>query len=267
MYEKNGRLQVEGGEIYFESAGEGDSIVLLHGFGLDARMWEPQFDAFAPSHRVVRYDLRGFGRSSAPPPSPYSHEDDLKALLAHLEISRAHVVGLSMGGRMALRFAAAYPNAVRSLVLADPALDGQSWSEDWQKRWAEMCGAAKAGRIDDAKKSWLEHPLFDPARADTAIASLLATMIGDYSGWHWHNRDSARNPTPPLSQRLAEFLTPTLLITGDRDLPDFLGAAELLERALPNVRRWIVQGAGHMVNLEAPREFNEQLLKFWSEQQ
>src|ERR1700674_3686887 len=124
MYAKSGRFLVDDGDLFFESVGEGEAVVFLHGFGLDSRMWDPQFDALQSTYRVIRYDLRGFGRSSLPPQTAYAQEDDLNALLSSLDAAPAHVVGLSMGGNMALRFAAAYPQSVRSLVLADSALDG-----------------------------------------------------------------------------------------------------------------------------------------------
>src|SRR5258708_35357920 len=128
----SGRLPVNDGELFLECAGDGETVVFIHGFGLDSRMWDPQVDAFRSTFRIIRYDLRGFGRSSLPPASPYSHEEDLDALLSNLRAAPAHVVGLSMGGRMALRFAAAYPQSVQSMVLADTAMDGPTWYTDWQ---------------------------------------------------------------------------------------------------------------------------------------
>ena len=107
--------------------------MFIHGFGLDLGMWDPQWLAFARRHRVIRYDLRGYGDSSLPD-GPYSHVDDLLALLGFLGANPAHLVGLSLGGRVALRIAAQHPEAVRSLTLADPAMDGHIWS-------ATGCGA------------------------------------------------------------------------------------------------------------------------------
>src|SRR6266700_283897 len=159
MSEKNGLFPVDDGDLFFESAGDGEAVVFLHGFGLDSRMWEPQFKVLQSTFRVVRYDFRGFGHSSLPSHARYAHEDDLNALLSHRGAAPAHVVGLSMGVRMALRFAAMYPQSVRSLVLADSALDGQTWSADWQTRWNGMCHAARAGQLAEAKRLWLEHPL------------------------------------------------------------------------------------------------------------
>ena len=263
MNVKSGRVAVKGGDLFFQSAGAGETVVFLHGFAFDCRMWTRQFEVFQSRFRVITYDLRGFGRSSPPPDEGYAHEDDLNALLSDLGAVPAHVVGLSMGGRMALRFAAAYPQLVRSLVLADSALDGQTWSNDWQLRWMRMCGAAKAGQLAKAKRRWLEHPLFDSARAEPSSAALLEQMVEDYSGWHWHNNDTAREPSPPLAERLGDIRIPSLVITGVNDIPDFQTVGNLLAEGLSFVRRSIIQGSGHMVNLEAPGEFNTALEAFW----
>ena len=262
MFEGCGRIPVVEGELSFEVAGAGEPVVFLHGFGLDSRMWEPQFQSLRDYFRLIRYDLRGFGRSS-PVSLPYAHEDDLCALLTHLEASPAHIVGLSMGGGMALRFAAKYPQSVRSLVLADSAMDGHAWSQDWQSRWTGICDGAKSGHVPEAKRQWLEHPLFATVQAKQDSWSLLTQMVDDYSGWHWYNSDAAKAPAPPLSTRLHEVRVPTVVITGGRDLQDFQTVAETLARNLPNAQRRVIEKAGHMVNLEAPEEFNATLVEFW----
>lgn len=92
-------IQPPNTRLFCEVAGMGQAVVLLHGFTLDLRMWDDQFLPLAQQFRVVRYDLRGFGRSALPTNAPYSHFEDLKALLDHLGIIQAHLVGLSKGGR------------------------------------------------------------------------------------------------------------------------------------------------------------------------
>jgi 3-oxoadipate enol-lactonase len=253
---------VNGGGLFFESAGSGEAVAFIHGFGLDSRMWAPQFEALQSTFQVIRYDMRGFGRSALPSQAAYAHEDDLNVLLSNLNAAPAHIVGLSMGGRVALRFAAAYPQSVRSVVLADSALDGHTFSMDWQMRWNGMFEAARGGQLAEAKRQWVEHPLFDPARANPSLASLLAQMVEDYSGWHWLNNDTVRVPIPPLAERLSEIRAPSLVITGERDLPDFQRVADLMAQSLPAARRVFIQGSGHLVNLEAPQEFNGILLDF-----
>lgn len=126
-------------------------------------MGDDQFLPLAQQFRVVRYDLRGFGRSALPTNAPYSHFEDLKALLDHLGIVQAHLVGLSKGGAVALDFALTYPAQTLSLVLIDTVLPGFQWSKAGAARDALVWQKAREGGISATKESWLAHPLFEPA--------------------------------------------------------------------------------------------------------
>ncbi len=253
---------VNAGRLYYQTAGAGAPVVLLHGFGLDQRMWEDQTQALAGRFLVVRYDLRGYGRSSLPTAEPYTHADDLYGLLSRLNALPAHLVGLSNGGRIALRFTLAYPQAVRSLTLADSALDGHAWSADWQAAWGVITSKANAGDVAGANRLWLEHPLFEPAREQAGVAARLAQMVQDYSGWHWTHPDPGLAAGAPAIARLNEIRARTLVVLGERDLPDFQAVADTLSSGIAGAVRMSLPGVGHMVNMEAPAEFNRHLLDF-----
>lgn len=120
--------EVNGTQLYWEMAGQGQTVVLLHGFTLDSRMWDDQFLPLAQHFQVIRTDLRGFGRSAVPTAEAYSHEADLCGLLDQLGVAQAHLVGLSKGGAVALNFALTYPTRTASLVLIDAVLPGYAWS-------------------------------------------------------------------------------------------------------------------------------------------
>jgi pimeloyl-ACP methyl ester carboxylesterase len=255
---------VKEGRLYCTADGTGTPVVLLHGFGLDQRMWEDQVEALAGRFRVIRYDMRGYGRSSLPTSQPYAHADDLFLLLSQLNARPAHLVGLSAGGRMAIRFALAYPQAVRSLALVDSALDGYVWSADWQARWNTIDARAKAGDLAEARRLWLEHPLFAPARAQSNVAIRLTEMVQDYSCWHWIHADPGLAAGAPAINRLGEIQARTTVMVGERDLPDFQKIAETLACGIKGAVRLTVPGVGHMVNMEAPQKFNSQLTSFLS---
>jgi pimeloyl-ACP methyl ester carboxylesterase len=248
------------GSLQYAVAGDGDPVVFIHGFGLDSDMWAPQWPVVAKTHRAIRYDLRGYGRSSLPE-GPYSHVDDLLALMDFLRCRPAHLVGLSMGGRYALRIAQAAPNAVRSLTLADTALDGHAWSDEWLRCWRLMSEAAKSGDIAAARQHWLRHTLFSPALEQAAVAAALEVMVARYSGWHWRHRDPDKAPSPSIAEVLSTLSVPTLMIVGERDLPDFQSIAQRVAKAMPQVQLRTIAGAGHMSNMEAPQEFNRLLLE------
>jgi len=251
----------DGGWLRYATVGAGEPVVFIHGFGLDCAMWDPQWRAFAEHHRVIRYDLRGYGGSSLPQ-RRYSHVDDLLALIDFLGAQPAHLVGLSLGGRVALRVAAERPGAVRSLTLADPALDGHTWSADWLQRWRKMTEAAKPGDFAAAKKLWREHLLFEPANKHPKVAAALRVMIDRYSGWHLGHPDPGTAPARPVAELLPSISIPTLVLVGELDLPDFQAIARRLVQEMPQAELRTLPGSGHMSNMEAPEIFNDLVLGF-----
>ena len=248
----------DGGRLRYSTAGAGEPVVLIHGLGLDAAMWDPQWPVLQRAFRAIRYDVRGFGDSTLPQ-GPYSHSADLLELLDYLDARPAHVVGLSMGGQLALRFALEHPDAVRSLALIDAALPGYRWSEAWRGRMSEIKNAAKNGEIQAAKQLWLTHALFAPLQRDPQLATALAAMVERYSAWHWHSADPVRKPAAPAA--LAAVSPRTLVIVGELDLPDFQSIAAQLAAEIPRATLHTVAGAGHMANMEAPAIVNALLLE------
>jgi pimeloyl-ACP methyl ester carboxylesterase len=252
----------DGGRLRYCTAGAGDPVVLIHGLGLDASMWEAQWPVLQQEFRAIRYDVRGFGASTMPD-APYSHSDDLLGLLDFLEARPAHVIGLSFGGRLALRFALDHPSAVKSLTLIDSALEGHSWSGDWNRKMDSVSSAARRGDsagLQAAKQLWLAHDLFASARRNAKLAAELADMVGRYSAWHWWNADPVRRSAVPAAKALAMVRCPTLVLVGELDLPDFQAIARRLAAELPRATLHTIAGAGHMANMEAPDAVNEQVL-------
>ncbi|MGH8699225.1 MAG: alpha/beta fold hydrolase, partial [Burkholderiales bacterium] len=219
---ETGVVEVNGAGLHYETAGAGETVVLLHAFMLDGRMWDDQFDVLAEDFRVIRYDARGFGRSALPQPgAPYSHVDDLAALLDKLDARKPHLVGASMGGRFALDYAVTHPGAVRSLTVIDTVVSGWQWSPEWLASYAPIVAAGRRGDIPAAKQLWLDHPLFAPARERPEVAARLKLMVDDYSGWHLTHRNAERPLEPPAVRQLGRITVPTLVVIGSRDLPEF----------------------------------------------
>ena len=253
-------IPVADGELYIEVIGAGSPVVLIHGFGLDHRMWDHEAERLTPRHLVVRYDLRGFGKSSLPT-GPFSHASDLRAMLAHLGISGAHLVGLSLGGGIAIDFALLHPEIVRSLVLVDSFISGFLWKADSDVMRAPWRIGRLKG-IEAARATWLASPTFAPALARPRAARRLREMVADYSGWHWVNHDPHQPPDPPAIARLREIRAETLILIGELDLADFRDIAKRLEREIPRARRVVLPGVGHMSNLEEPDAFADTLAGF-----
>ena len=258
----HGFARVNGTELWYEVQGKGNPLVLIHGSPLDARMWDQQMPPLSAHFRVVRYDVRGYGRSSVPADVPYRHEDDLAALLAFLEIDQAAILGLSMGGRLAVDFALAYPRMVSALVLAGSSLSGFPCSEDLGALADEMYSAVDRGGIDAGRTVMLGRHWFQPSRNRASTRHVVERLVADYSGWHWTHNDPVVALSPAAYGRLQEVAVPALCLVGEHDHPDILAVAATVADRVPGARQVVMPGVAHMVNLEDPEAFNAHVLGF-----
>ena len=256
-----GTFELDKQSLSYQQQGSGTPLVLIHGMATDHRLWQPQLDAFAANYRVISYDLRGFGASSRPT-EPYTAEDDLAALLDHLKIDSAHILGLSLGSSIATRFALNHPARCQSLIAAGPVLQGFDDAKDFMAGLKQVWAAAKEQGVDAARQLWLELPLFSGLTQSSTYGQLGLQMIDDYDGWHWLNRDPETWPDVMPAGRLAEISCPTLIISGDSELPGLQRAGAFMQAHIPSAQSVTISHAGHMVNLEQPDLFNEALLNF-----
>jgi 3-oxoadipate enol-lactonase len=258
-----GVLELPGADLHYQTAGDGPAVVLVHGFGLDMRMWDPQLEQLAECHLVVRYDCRGFGATGPFDPAiPYAHSGDLICLLDHLGVAEAVLVGLSFGGRVVMQTALLAPERTRALVLLDAVLDGVPWDPETAAGYTEVARQVESGGVEAGRAAWLLHPLFAAARQRPDLAAALAAMMNDYPGQHWLGQDSQRaDPRRPIDA-LAELATPTLVVAGAQDVPAFIAMSKLLAQRIPGAESAFVPGAGHMVNMEQPAVVNELLIRF-----
>jgi 3-oxoadipate enol-lactonase len=224
-------------------------------------MWDEQFEPFACQYQVIRYDMRGFGRSDVPSQERYSPAQDLKALLSHLGLGRAHILGLSRGGAVAIDFALTYPGSTHTLILADAGLWNYPW-ESFGEISLQVRNAASISDIGAARQCWLDGALFAPACEHPALAARLDQMVGDYSGWHWVNDETLDSLDPPPIQQLGNISAPTLIMVGERDLPDFHTISDALHQGIANCSKVVLPGVGHMSNMEDPARFNATVMDF-----
>lgn len=241
--------------------GQHPQAVFLHGFAGDIRTWDRVYAALPADFSALRYDLRGFGASEPVAVEPFSHSADLLAILDALNIDRVNLVGLSMGGAVALQFSLEHPQRVDKLVLISPAIVGWEWSEDWVSAWQAISGAARAGNVDKARQLWWQHPLFATTRKSSA-ADELYRSIQAFPGRQWL-RDWQQDSLPDI-ERLHDLAAETLLLSGDRDVADFLLIAEVIEACVPRLTRIRFPLNGHMLPLEAAAECAASITAFLS---
>lgn len=250
---KTGFIAYNQGSLYYEVSGRGMPVVFVHGFSLSHKMWMPQVTYFSNTHQVITYDMRGFGESSIPK-APYTHHDDLHALLQHLKLGRIHLVGLSLGGEVAINFTLAYPQYVQSLTLVDSAIGGYKSTVNWNVY-------AKEHGISIAKTNWLNHEVFSATRENEYAFAICKDIITNYSGWHWLHADPGiRNPN--ALENLETITVPVLIMVGEKDLEYFRAMANLLQAKIKNAHKEILPNTGHMPNLENSELFNSMLANF-----
>ena len=210
MLRETGLAEVNGARIYYEVAGEGDPLVLVHAGIADSRMWEDQLMAFADRYRVIRYDMRGFGMT-AMVKGPFSHHEDLRALLDSLGVERANLVGCSMGGKTVLDFALEYPQKVGNLVLVGSAVGGFGPDIDPPRQWDEILAAEEAGdlkRVSELEvQVWVDGPWRSPEDVGASVRNLvremnLIALRTRPQGWAMSGNRSRLQRTGSLMSRL-----------------------------------------------------------------
>jgi pimeloyl-ACP methyl ester carboxylesterase len=261
---KSGFAPVAVPTLYYESAGQGEAIVLIHGGQMDRRMWDRQFSDLAKKHQVIRYDVRGYGQSPAAI-MPYSDDDDLLALLDHLHVAKAHLVGLSLGGRISLDFALTHCERVRSIALVGPGMSGFDWSKESQQSFMAVANAIQRDGPQRAVDMWLKDPYMVPAMEHPDIAPRLRELATDNMRAWVSNDALGRAIDPPAAKRLKSVRVPTLVIVGSRDVPDIQRIVERISREVPGAKKVVVEGAGHIVNMEKPDDFDRALSNWLSD--
>ena len=243
--------------LHAEHAGAGPAVVLIHAGVADSRMWDPQWAAWQTRFALTRLDLRGFGRSGLSPGS-FSHAADVLGVLDAAVIERALVVGASFGGLVALDLAAAHPERVAGLVLADPPLPGTAWSDEMRGFFAAEEEALESGDLEAATDVNVEFWL--PTASEPVRAAIREQQLNAFRLQTDEPEDALL--TDDLRAALPGLDVPTLVVTGEHDKRDFQGIAELLSAALPDARRVVVAGAGHVPSLERPAAFDAVVLPF-----
>lgn len=256
--------EVNGTRLSYEMMGRGKTVVLIHGGLVDSRMWDDQFKPLAKRYRVLRYDLRGFGKSDFPT-GPYSNVEDLYALLKFLKVEKASLVGLSLGGMIAVDFALEHPQMVESLILTSSALRGYQSPRN-EKTIAVNKAAEKQG-MDKAIELWLEHPFFATAKSNASYQRRMRSMLADnFRFWGpWGPELKAvvvTWPEPASLERISLIHVPTLIIVGDRDAPNIQAIAEVLRTKIAGAQKAVVRDVSHHLNMEKPNEFNRLVLDF-----
>jgi len=263
-------IEADGARLYVEEAGEGPTVVFLHPGLWDSRTWDDQFGPFSDRYRVVRYDTRGFGRSSRRDEgAAYSLVGDLLAVMDAVEIERAALVGCSMGGGTALDCALVAPDRVQALVLAASALggfeDGTPEEEAWfAEKMAPVKAAIEEGDLERAQDLRV-RTMWALLGTDDERGARIRQIALDNRDEIVQDESGEVEVEPPVIERLEEIQVPTLVLPADHDPPWTPRVSRMLADRIPNARLVQIPRVDHVVNMRKPAEFNAAVLAFLGE--
>ena len=257
--DQSGRLEVPGATLAWRSTGRGKALVLVHAGVCDQTMWDDDVPSLAGGHQVVTYDTRGFGATRSTD-ARFSNRADLIAVIDHLGIERAALLGCSRGGSIVVDTTLEYPDRVSALLWVNGGLSGldhESTAEEQALFDAEAPMAeAKdwAGIADLDVRIWVDGIGQPATRVPTAIRERVRAMsLANYLAEHPYGDPIVLDP--PAAARLGEVVAPTMIIEGALDPSDTHAAADAMAAGITGARRVIMKGVAHLPNLERPDDF------------
>ena len=267
LQNNSGLAPINNALIYYEVAGKGLPFVMIHAGVADHRQWNNEFVYFANRFRIVRYDMRGYGKSE-PVEGEFSNLHDLTALLDYLQIDEPLVVmGCSMGGGLAMNFALEQPSRVKALIMVGSGPTGLELDVPTPNKFAEAERAWKAGDLDLVAELetqiWFDGMGRTPAQVDPATRQLAYEMNRNALS-HEAKGMGKRLPDTeiPAVERLNELHIPVLVAIGAHDTPYIQAAADYMMEKIPSAQKAIIQDAAHLPNMDHPDEFQRMVTSF-----
>ncbi len=258
------KLRVNGVDLAYDVTGDGAPVVLLHAGIADRTMWDDVTPMLAERFRVIACDLRGFGETPLPD-GPFVYAADVAAMLEALGIVRSHVVGVSMGGHVALDLALARPELVDRLVLVGAGIDGWEHESSLVETWAEEEAAFERGDLDEVAwinvRTWLDGP----DRAASSVPTALRRRVYEMqrAALDLENPEATGGwLTPSRREQLGDVAAPTLVLVGDLDQRGFRQIARFLAAEIPGAAFEELHGVAHLPPLERPEAFARTVLGF-----
>jgi pimeloyl-ACP methyl ester carboxylesterase len=270
MQTTTGHLNLDHGKLYYETAGEGEAVVLIHAAFLDSRMFDAQWVALAEQFRVIRYDMQGFGQSD-PAPGPLCRRENLRQLLNHLKVEQAHFVGCSNGGTIALDLLLDEPERALSLTLVGSTPSGFELQGAPPPELLEMFEAFQNGDIARVNELqihiWFDGLSRQPGEADPNLrqqAMAMNRIPVEHRTFLVSDMQPVCPLDPPALTRLEMVNCPTLVAVGALDHSEVLRAADILAEKIPNAHKVVIEQAGHVPSFERPDVFTPLLCELLS---
>ncbi len=262
---ETGYAEVNGAKIYYETDGTGHPLVMVHAGIAHIGMWDEQFREFAKDYQVIRFDMRGYGKTE-PVEGEFWRYEDLYGLLKFLGIKQAYLMGCSMGGGTCLDFTLEHPEMVDALMMVCSGPDGFEFDEPLPPQWDELVKAFKEGDLartaELETQIWVdgrgrrdEHPIDPDMRKKVEQMDLIALKYEKLG------LGQAKPLEPPAAKRLDEIHVPFLVVAGEYDSPYLAAAADYLMEHIEGAQK-VVMPTAHLPSMERPDEFNAHVRRF-----
>jgi 3-oxoadipate enol-lactonase len=267
---RTGFVETNGARLYYEMAGEGPALTLLHAGYLDNQMWDEQLALFTQEYQVLRYDIRGHGQSTFPE-LPFADEQDLYTLLTAVGVQKTTLLGLSLGAWIAVDFTLQHPEMVEALVLVGAAVSGlppelipqeENLPPQEQQEAARWNQALQERNLPVLVEVVMQDATLVPSVHTPAARQRVYEMVSRCSFAYFFKPELRQMLTPPAYQRLAGLDASTLLLVGDQDHLLLRRTAQVLEEKIAHASRVVLPHSHHLANMEQPELFNQIVLEF-----
>lgn len=257
---KSGFIHNGNAQLYYETAGQGLPFVMIHAGVADSRQWNNEFAFFAQNYQVVRYDMRGYGKSE-PVAGEFNHMDDLITILDALGLHGPIVLmGCSMGGGLAMDFALTHPSRARALIMVGSAPSDLKLDVPRPANFAELEKAFEAGDLDLTSELetqiWFDGAGRTPEQVNPEMRKLLYEMNRLALAHEVKNLGKRLPNAPtPAFDRLGDLNIPVLIVVGAHDTPYILAASDYMVERIPSVQKVLIEDAAHLPNMDHPDQF------------
>lgn len=262
---QTGFADINGAKLYYEVAGEGQPLLMVHAGIANMAMWDDQAAFFAQRYKVVRYDMRGFGQSQ-PTADDFQQHEDIRALMDVLGIQRAILMGCSMGGGACMNFALEYPDRADALVMVGSAPRGFSY-EDWSPSPLdeELEKASETGDLNLINELEMRIFVDGTGRTPEQVDPVMRRKVYEMNAIALENQPMMGKDVGtsiPAAVRIGELRLPVLVVLGDLDEEYTARAANFMVSNIPSARKVVMPGTAHLPNMEFPDEFNAHVQEF-----
>lgn len=254
----SGYIDAGEAKIFYEMAGDGDVLIFIHDGLVHREIWDEQFSYFSQKYRVIRYDRRGYGKSSEAK-GAFSNVEDLLSLFTQLKVDRASLIAMSSGGRLAIDFTLQYPDKVSSLVLVGAVVGGFPYTQHFYNRGGHLPADLKT--IDERRLYYVVDDPYEIYKENKTAKEKVMQLVKN-NPRKGHGSASDRPPGKPPYQRLDEIKVPALILVGEFDIPDVHAHAGAIQAGIADSKREIIPKAGHLIAIEQPALFNAVVEKF-----